>query len=149
MDGHDRLGARGDGAFDEGGVDVEAVLVDVDEDGGGADAADALGGGEEAERGGDDLVAGADAEGAQTDDERVGAGVDADGVLRAEVVAGLAFEGLDLGAADELAAAQHALEGGVEVVPEERGLGAEVEDGDGGGGLGHAMRSTRSGANWR
>src|SRR5690606_32810756 len=98
----DRLRARRDRGLDQARVDVEGALVDVDEDRRGADVAYRLGGGEEAEGGGDDLVAWADAEGSEGDDEGVGAAVDADGVLDAEVGGGFAFEGLDLGSADEL-----------------------------------------------
>ncbi len=59
-DGHDRLGPRRDRGLDQGRVDREVVLTDVDEDRPCAGVEDAVRAGDEGERDGDHLVAGAD-----------------------------------------------------------------------------------------
>ena len=58
--GHDGFGARGDGFFDEFGVEVEGGVVDIDVNGPGADVGNGPTGGDKGEGGADDFVADAD-----------------------------------------------------------------------------------------
>ena len=82
----------------------------IHEDGGGAGDPDGFGRGKEGVRVGDDFVAGADAQGHEGQPDGVGAVADADGVLGAVIGGEFAFELLEHGAHDVLAALQHRLD---------------------------------------
>ena len=92
------------------GADAFGVGAAIHEDGGGAGDPDRFGGGEEGVGVGDDLVSGADAEGHQGQPDGVGAVAHADGELGAVVSGEFAFELLEHGAHDVLAALQNRLD---------------------------------------
>jgi len=62
MHGDDGLGSRGDRAFEQGGIQSESALIDVDEHGLGAAIADGFGGRHERAGHSDHLITRADAE---------------------------------------------------------------------------------------
>ena len=67
------------------------------------------------QRRGDDFVARSDADRAQRQRDRVRAGADSDCVLRAACLGKLRLERLDLGAENEPAAGDHAIDRGADV----------------------------------
>ena len=98
-------GARRDGGFDLGRVEIVGIGADVHKDRRGAGLGDGLGGGVEGERGGDHLVAGADAAGQQRQVQRRRARGHPDGFADADEAGEGFLECPDLGPHDEAACA--------------------------------------------
>ena len=109
-------GLRRNGRFDLCRVDALGPRIAIDEDGRGAGGPDRLGGGEERVRVGDDFVAGADAQGHQRKPDGIGAVADADGVFHAVVARQFLLEPLEHRPHDILAAQEHLLEVGVNLL---------------------------------
>ena len=108
-DRDDGAGARRDGRFQQAGVQVAGVGVDVDEDRCGAQQADGLGRGDEGERGGDDFVTRADAQGHHGHLQCRGAVADADGMAHAHVFGQALFQLGHFRPHDVLAMVEHGL----------------------------------------
>ena len=116
MDREDRLGLRRDGRLDPLRVNALGLRAAIHKHGRRAGNPDRLGGGEEGVRVGDDLVAGADTQGHEREPDGVGAVAHADGVCRPVIFGQFAFEALEHGALNILAAQQHFLHFGVNFV---------------------------------
>jgi hypothetical protein len=110
MDGEDRFGALGDPRSDILGVEIHRRRVHVGEDGRRPTPRNRLGSRVERERRADHLVTRSDAERVEHEHERIGAVGDADGVFHAEIAGGLALERSNVGAEDEIAALEHAVD---------------------------------------
>ncbi len=82
----DGAGSRGDGFFDAGGIEIERVRIDINENGDGTLVAENVGDGDEGERWNDDFIAVGDAEGANAEMERGRAGTYGNGMRSANVV---------------------------------------------------------------
>ena len=104
---------------------------DINEHRRGAGAGDGRSRGEKAERRGDDRVARTDAGGLQGQPERVRAGGAADAVLGAHEGGGLALEGADLFAADEVLGGADAFDRGADLVANLRVLPPQIQHGNG------------------
>ena len=127
-DGQDGLGAGAELGLDEAGVDVAGLGFDVDEHWGGADQDDDFGGGDEGEGGGDDLVPGADAKGHQADEQGLGTAGDGDAVAGAGVGGQACFQFPHLGAEDELAVVEDAVEVALQLRAQLLLLGGQVDE---------------------
>mmetsp|Transcript_20919 Transcript_20919/g.80520 ORF Transcript_20919/g.80520 Transcript_20919/m.80520 type:complete len:416 (-) Transcript_20919:3495-4742(-) len=125
---HDGLGARRDRCFNEVGVDIGRVSLDVDEHRHATGQHDHLGRGRERERAGDDFIAGLQVQRHQRDEQSLGAAGDTDAMLGAGVGGQSRLHLLDLGAEDVLAVIQHPLDTGVDVVAQGRVLALEVDE---------------------
>ena len=121
MDRDDRPRSRRDRRFDQCGVDVVGIGLDVDEHRLGAGAPDGAGGGEEGVRRRDHFVAGADAAGQQRQEERVGPQRAADTASHAAVLGQLGFERFDLRAHHEHLAFEQAKDRGLDLVADRSG----------------------------
>src|SRR5690349_24489579 len=97
MHADDGARMRRDGGLDEGGIDVVAAVLDIDEHRGGAAIADGIGGGDERVADGYDLVAGLDAEGKQGKMQSGGAARHSACERRADEGRKFLLEGRDLG----------------------------------------------------
>ena len=107
MDRDDASGAPGDPLFERLGIDHQVGGVDVDEDRRGAGQPDRRDRRDAGVRNRDHLVAGTDPEGQERQVQGGGAGGDGDAVAGADEVGELPFEGLGLGAENELPGTQH------------------------------------------
>ena len=136
----DRPGPWADGGLDRGRVDG-TVIVAVDQHRAGAHCHDGAGGGDEGIGLGDDLVTSADLRSAQRQLEGRQPGVDTDGMRHAAVVGELALESLDLGAQDEIATTDDALDRIGQGRLEGGGLGGDVDEADAGRGGRYRCRS--------
>jgi len=114
-DGQDGLGPRCDGRFDEVDIDVIGLGLDVDKDRLCADQADDFGGADPGKRDRDDFVAGADPQGAKRDFEAVGSASHGDRMPDADKGRERGLELGDLGAHDEMAVFEHALDATVDL----------------------------------
>ena len=130
MHRHDRLRLVGDLALDLCRVEIQRRRVDVGEDRRRAAPGDRLGRRIERERRADHLVAGADVHAVHHEHERVGAVGAADRLLDAELGRGLALEGLDLGAEDELPGVERARERVLQLRDQGRVLRLDIDVGD-------------------
>src|SRR5208282_2414415 len=116
MDRENRLGLRRDGRLDPLRVNALGLWAAVHKHGRRSGNPNRLGGGKEGVRVGDDLIAGADTQGHERKPDGVGAVAHADGVFRPVIFRQFAFEALEHGALNILAAQQHFLHPGVNFV---------------------------------
>lgn len=129
-DRHDGLGARGDGGFDLGGVDVTGVGLDIHEDRLGAEQHDDLGRRNEGKRGRDDFVTRLDSHRHKADQQGLGAAGHSDAVLGAGVGFELLLQLAHLRAHDVLAVLQHLVHALLDGVFKGAVLGLEVDERD-------------------
>ncbi len=145
MDGHDGPGSRRDGRLDLRDVHEQRVRAHVDEDGPGAERADGLGGGDEREGDGDHFVSLANSDRLEGERQRVGSVGHADAVRGAAERGEVSLECRDLLAEDERCTRQHSGDGFVDLGTDREVLRLQIDQGDGRGGLGGLVPSSRRG----
>jgi len=111
---HDDDGAseRCDGFFDPGGIKIERLGIDIDEDRHGTLVTENVGNGDERERGDDDFIAFADAERADAEMEGTGSGIHGDGLRHADVAREGLLELFHLGAEAQAGSVEYRADGG-------------------------------------
>ena len=122
------LGARSDGSLDAIHGDVEIQRIDIDKNRPRADLEHHLGGADPSEGNCEHLVAGADPESAQRDLQTIRATRDRDRMATSDEAGQMPFQLLDLGAHDETAVLQHAVDAVVDGVFEFPVLSLEVDE---------------------
>lgn len=127
-DGDDGLGSRGDGGFEQGGVEVVAAWAHIYIHGFGAQQGHGFGGGNVGKAGGDDFVARAYAQRHLGNLQGVCAVGHGDAVFGAGVFAQLFFQLGHFGAEDVLAVVQYALDASVNVCLQALVLAFEVDE---------------------
>ena len=126
MDRHDRSRALRHSSLDSGRIELIRVGIDIGEDRCCAHGADRFGCRVEGIGRADHFVAGADVVGAQGEDQGIGTVGNTNRVLNTKVGSGLGLKGLDVGAEDEDAAANHLVDSTRNAVVERLPLAAQI-----------------------
>ena len=118
MNGDDRLGARGDGAFDQGGIHRVGLRIHIHKHRARTGVRDSLGGGHESGGDGDDLIASTHTQRKQGKPEGIGTIADADGVSTFTIGGEIPLERGNKRPAGERTRSQNLVEGSQQLLPE-------------------------------